>query len=257
MTAHADSRERLPTALPLRAAAHDGRCPEAGDGARPDLVTVTLQDEYEVVSHGVRQMLQPYSGRVTVVEPDEITRVDAQHHVVLFDCYPTPARLGPLPARLRPARARGRVVAYSWETSQECVSEALGHGFDGYLAKSLDGADLASALEVVVASPRPVVVTPSDGDGAGHPVIVWPGDDCGLTAREREVIALICQGVNNAEIAACLHLSINSVKSYIRSAYRKADVASRAQAVLWGLDHGFGPEPARMPGLVPPGRRRG
>ena len=248
MTAH--SLERPPTALPSPCTAHDTSFHDAYDGVTTQRhqVTVTLQDEYEVVSHGVRRMLQPYSGRVTVVEPDEIASVDAQHHVVLFDCYPTPARAGRMPARLRPARIPGRVVAYSWETSQACVSEALGHGFDGYLAKSLTGAELVSALEVVVATPRTVVVVPGEPGGCEPPAIVWPGDKCGLTAREREVVALISHGASNAEIAASLHLSINSVKSYIRSAYRKAGVTSRAQAVLWGLEHGFGPDPApRIP----------
>ncbi len=43
----------------------------------------------------------------------------------------------------------------------------------------------------------------------------------GLTARESEVLALITQGLSNAQIADCTHLSINSVKTYIRSAYRR------------------------------------
>ena len=48
-----------------------------------------------------------------------------------------------------------------------------------------------------------------------------------------------CQGLSNQEIADELYLSINSVKTYIRSAYRKIDAVSRAQAVAWGIQHGF------------------
>jgi DNA-binding CsgD family transcriptional regulator len=70
----------------------------------------------------------------------------------------------------------------------------------------------------------------------------WPGRDAGLTAREAEVIALITQGLSNQEIAEHASLSINSVKSYIRTSYRKMGVTSRTNAVLWGLDHGFSPE---------------
>jgi two-component system, NarL family, response regulator LiaR len=43
-------------------------------------------------------------------------------------------------------------------------------------------------------------------------------------------------------------LSINSIKSYIRSAYRKIGVTSRSRAILWGIDHGFQPDRARMSG---------
>jgi len=207
---------------------------------------VTLLQDYEVVTHGVRRILQPFAGRVTVMDEDDAASVDLQHHVVLFDCYPTPGLAGVLPARLRPAYARGRVVAYSWETRAACVNEALQHGFEGFLAKSLTGAELASALERVAASH--VVVIPEPEAGTAEEVrVLWPGDDHGLTERECEVISMVTHGVSNAEIAASLHLSINSVKSYVRSAYRKIGVNSRAQAVLWGLEHGFGAEVLACP----------
>jgi DNA-binding NarL/FixJ family response regulator len=69
----------------------------------------------------------------------------------------------------------------------------------------------------------------------------WPGRQQGLSSREAEIVALVTQGHGNAEIAERMCLSINSVKTYIRSAYRKMGVTNRAQAVLWGVDHGFRP----------------
>jgi DNA-binding CsgD family transcriptional regulator len=68
----------------------------------------------------------------------------------------------------------------------------------------------------------------------------------GLTAREAEVLALITQGFSNQEIAERSYLSINSVKTYIRTAYRKIGVTRRAQAVVWGMKHGFEPTPLRV-----------
>jgi DNA-binding NarL/FixJ family response regulator len=56
-----------------------------------------------------------------------------------------------------------------------------------------------------------------------------------LTARERQVVALIARGYSNREIAGELYLSVNSVKTYIRSAYRKIGVERRTQAVIWWL----------------------
>ena len=73
----------------------------------------------------------------------------------------------------------------------------------------------------------------------------WPGRDRGLSAREAEIIALITQGLSNEEIADRMFLSVNTVKSYIRSAYRKMRVDNRTRAVLWGIDHGFRPETPR------------
>ena len=56
-----------------------------------------------------------------------------------------------------------------------------------------------------------------------------------LSSRERQVVTLIAQGYSNQEIADELFLSINSVKTYIRSAYRKLGVSRRSQAVIWVL----------------------
>ena len=47
-------------------------------------------------------------------------------------------------------------------------------------------------------------------------------------------------------MAATTFLSVNSVKSYIRSIYRKIGVKSRTQAVLWGVEHGFKPDHHRI-----------
>lgn len=56
-----------------------------------------------------------------------------------------------------------------------------------------------------------------------------------LSRREREIVMLVAQGLSNQEIAQKLFLSINSVKTYIRTAYRRLDVTTRTQAVIWGI----------------------
>ena len=64
-------------------------------------------------------------------------------------------------------------------------------------------------------------------------------EDVSLTQRELDVLGLIAGGRSNAEIAETLFVSINSVKTYIRGAYRKIGVERRAQAVLWAEQHGL------------------
>ena len=88
----------------------------------------------------------------------------------------------------------------------------------------------------------------SDTPGRERPVtgLDWPGRGEGLTERESEVLALITQGRNNAEVAGMTYLSPNTVKSYIRNIYRKIGVSSRTQAVLWGVRHGFTPDHHRI-----------
>ena len=61
----------------------------------------------------------------------------------------------------------------------------------------------------------------------------------GLTPRELQVLTLIASGCSNRQIVESTHLSINSVKSYVRSAYRKIGVSSRPRAILWGIAQGL------------------
>ena len=65
------------------------------------------------------------------------------------------------------------------------------------------------------------------------------GHDRGPTPREQEVLALIVAGASNLEIALELYLTENTVKSKIRTTYAKIGVSTRAQAVAWGVEHGF------------------
>jgi DNA-binding NarL/FixJ family response regulator len=95
--------------------------------------------------------------------------------------------------------------------------------------------ELVDALERIHAGEIVVV------DGADDPEVWgdWPGRSAGLSQREAEIIALITRGLSNEEIAKALYLSINTVKSYIRTAYRKMGVTSRSRAILCAMDRGF------------------
>jgi len=61
-----------------------------------------------------------------------------------------------------------------------------------------------------------------------------------LTGRELGMLQRVAAGETNEMIAAAEHLSVNSVKTYIRIAYRKIRVARRSEAVVWAIEHGQG-----------------
>jgi len=65
------------------------------------------------------------------------------------------------------------------------------------------------------------------------------GASAGLSDREADVLRLIVGGVSNQTISRTLFLSINSVKTYIRSTYRKIHATSRGQAIVWAIQNGF------------------
>lgn len=204
-------------------------------------ISVALVNDYPVIVEGVARMLEPYPG-LRVVELDSLVDPAQPVDVVLFDAFASKSGISPDVCRLLRDPRCGRVLIYSWNVGDREVREALDLGVHGYLSKSLDAQDLAAALRRAHAGERVVEPEPAEME---IEIADWPGRSVGLTAREAEVVALITQGITNDEIARHCYLSINSVKSYIRSAYRKMGVQRRSQAVLWGIENGMLPRPSR------------
>lgn len=215
-----------------------------GDGdARLRLAVV---NDYEVIVRGLAAML---AGETTleVVELDCLLPVSQDVHVALYDAFAMAGMENSEIDEIVASERVGALVLYTWSASADVVHEARRRGLRGVLAKTDSVPTLVAALhrahagEFVVseAFDEPV----ADGAAGGRS---WPGREHGLTSREAEVIGLITQGLSNQEIAARMYVSINSIKSYIRSAYRTMGVTTRAQAVLWGVDHGLAPRRLRV-----------
>lgn len=62
----------------------------------------------------------------------------------------------------------------------------------------------------------------------------------GLTGRETSVLAGVAGGLSNEQIGRELFIGVNTVKTYIRTAYKKIGVSTRPSAILWALGHGLG-----------------
>lgn len=205
-------------------------------------ITVALVNDYEVVVRGLAEMLREYA-EVEVVELVANREVDTPVDVALFDNFAADRGDAACVQQLLANPRVRKVVIYSWDVDGVPGRSVLSFGAHGYLSKRLPAHRLVEGLRDV--SDGKTVI---NAKGAVRsPVGDWPGREEGLTPRESEVIALITQGLSNKDIAARTYLSPNSVKSYIRSAYRKMEVESRSQAVLWGIEHGFRPDRLRVP----------
>lgn len=208
-------------------------------------LTIALRNDFQIVTLGMERMLADYRGRVEIVELNANTSGTRDVDITLYDTFSQSQVTGADIDELLDNPASGVVVVFTWNMERELIEAARGKGAGGYLSKSLPGEQLVRSLERIAAGE--FVVEPlSDLDvvpevRAGD----WPGRKEGLTAREAEVISLIVQGLSNNEIADKAYLSLNSVKAYIKAAYRKMGVTSRSQAVLWGLDHGLHPDRMR------------
>lgn len=200
-------------------------------------VRLALVDDYEVVLRGVAHMFERYRDRIEVVEIDAREPVTSDVDIALYDTFAQPeADRSDIDALVANRHAH-RVAVYTWAFAPELIEAALAKGADGYLSKTLQAAELVDALERIHRGEK--VVSPTPPAARSSSTHDWPGREEGLTERESEIIALITQGRSNKEIAALTYLSPNSIKTYIRSSYRKIGVASRTQAVLWGIAHGF------------------
>ena len=207
-------------------------------------VTVALVDDYDIVLKGLAHMFDHYRDRVLVVEIDANANLSDLADVVLYDSFAQPESDRSELTKLVQNPRAGHVVVYTWNFQPALIEDALGRGVRGYLSKTLPARDLVAALEAVQAGE--IVVSEPPRRAASAPGLDWPGRREGITDRESEILALITQGKSNADVAELTYLSPNTVKSYIRSVYGKIGVASRTQAVLWGVDHGFTPDHHRI-----------
>ena len=136
------------------------------------------------------------------------------------------------------------VVVFAFATDRDAVQAALDVGVAGYVYKGVSEETLVAAIERVRRGERVVELQAAERSDQAEGD--WPGRQHGLTDRESEILTLICRGMSNNQIAQHLYLSINSVKTYIRTAYRKIGAQSRSQAVIWGLHHGLVATPLRI-----------
>jgi DNA-binding NarL/FixJ family response regulator len=204
-------------------------------------VTVGVYSQQEIVREGVVSLLSKHPDKVMVLATP--TRAgEPEPDVVLYDVMALlegdTRLLGYLVDR-----TASKVLAVGHELRPELIEQAIAAGASGYLSKVLTGPQIVAALERVMRGE--IVILPGRSETSVDAAGDWPGRSAGLTPREAEILALITQGLTNQDIATRAFLSINSVKTYIRSAYRKINVTRRSQAVLWGVENGFKPDTLR------------
>ncbi len=212
---------------------------------------VALVNDYEIVVHGVAAMLRSYRDQVEIVELDAGRHPAEPVDITLYDTFAATQGDSEAVHQLSQDPLAGKVVVYSWNLDEALIDAAIANGASAYLSKALPAGQLVAALQAVHRGEQP-----EEPQTKGTTTVVggdWPGREEGLTQREAEVLALIAQGLSNAEIAERTLLSINSVKTYIRSCYRRIGVTNRSNAILWAVEHGFRPTRERIPAPAPAG----
>ncbi len=206
----------------------------------PERIRVLIVDDHAVVRSGLATFLQAFEDFELVGEAAdgaEALRLCAQAapHVVLMDLL-MPEMDGITATRaIRQRHPDTQVIALTSFQDQDRVQAALDAGALGYLLKNVSADDLARAIRSARAG-RPTLApeaTQALIRAARRPPA--PGHD--LTPREREVLALMARGLNNAEIAKRLVVNRSTAKFHVSNILTKLGASTRTEAVALALTH--------------------
>jgi len=222
------------------------------------MIRVLLVDDQALIRAGFRALLDAEEDIEVVAEAADgrqAVELAARHvpDVALVDIK-MPVLDGIQATRriaAHPGLAGVHVVILTNYGLDEYVLEALRAGASGFLVKDTEPAELIQAIRVVArgdALLSPSVTRRLITDIASRPERLPAGDHkslAGLTDREREVLALVAEGLSNDEIAARLFLSPLTSKTHVSRIMTKLNARDRAQLVVIAYESG----------LVTPGRR--
>lgn len=207
----------------------------------PKTIRVMLVDDHAVVRSGLSAFLLAYDDLELAGEASSGERAVAlcrqvQPDVVLMDLM-MPGMDGVTATKLiREKCPAVQVIALTSFKEQEMVEGALQAGAIGYLLKDVSADELARAIRAAAAG------KPTLASEAAQVLIQStraPAEKRGfdLTAREREVLALMAAGLNNQQIAERLVVSVSTAKFHVSSILAKLNAASRTEAVSIALHH--------------------
>jgi two-component system nitrate/nitrite response regulator NarL len=133
---------------------------------------------------------------------------------------------------------RTRVVMIAAQADPRQVYAALADGAAGYLTKEADARELCDAI-TAVARGGTVLAPELQAGVAGEIRLRAPHERPVMSARERETLTLIAEGLSAPEIGRALHLSTATVKTHLQHIYGKLGVSERAAAVAEAMRRGL------------------
>ena len=218
---------------------------------RPQVIRVVLADDQALVRAGFRMLLDAEEDIEVVGEADDgaaaLEQVAAlQPDVVLMDVrMPGVDGLQALRSISEdPALSAVKVLVLTTFELDEYVFEALRMGASGFLVKHTQPADLVRAVREIAVGDAllsPSVTRRLIREFAAQPTRPdrVPTTMEALTSREREVVALVAQGLTNDEIAAELVVSPATARTHVSRAMVKLHARDRAQLVVFAYQSGL------------------
>ena len=211
-----------------------------------DPITILIVDDHAVVRRGARAYLEAQPDFTVVGDVGSggeavLLAADLAPDIVLMDLT-MPGMDGVQATRLVKQKSPcSEVIVLTSYHEDEHIFPAIRAGALSYLLKDISLPDLADAIRKaangeVVMHPHVAARVVQELAGASHHDMASFAQ---LSDREREVLHLIAEGLNNADIAARLVLSEKTVKSHVRNILGKLHLADRTQAAIFAWRQGL------------------
>ena len=220
-------------------------------------IKVFLVDDHPAVREGVRSCLTSQGSFLVVGEAGDDAEAMRKikklaPDVVLLDINLPSLDGGELAKRLRQAFPRVKIVAFSIHSSEEYVVRMARCGAHGYVTKDAPTAKLAEAIRHVhqgglyfPPEMLDAILAPGSKPSADGTMQVV------LTAREREVLVLLAEGMANKEVARKLGISVRTAETHREHLSRKLNIMTIAGLTKYAIQHGLTPLGSPAPKATP------
>jgi DNA-binding NarL/FixJ family response regulator len=209
--------------------------PMAPGAKRPPRCLIV--DDHPVVRAGVRAVLEQAFDRVEIADAESIDHVadvasdGNAPDVVIIDPWRAGVDVGDIVGRLQ-KQVKAPIVIFTSDGGARLLAEALKAGVKGYVRKDSPSEDLVRAIEA--ARSGEFYVDP----GLSSTIVLDEGDRT-LSARQREILQMLADGMQTDAVAEQLGLSTETVRTHTKRILAKLEASTRTQAVAIGIRHGL------------------
>jgi len=209
--------------------------PMAPGAKRPPRCLIV--DDHPVVRAGVRAVLEQAFDRVEISDAESIEHVadvasdGNAPDVVIIDPWRAGVDVGDIVGRLQ-KQVKAPIVIFTSDGGARLLAEALKAGVKGYVRKDSPSEDLVRAIEA--ARSGEFYVDP----GLSSTIVLDEGDRT-LSARQREILQMLADGMQTDAVAEQLGLSTETVRTHTKRILAKLEASTRTQAVAIGIRHGL------------------
>lgn len=211
------------------------------------MIKLMLVDDHAVLRDGLKNIIGLEEDIQVVAEAvsgtDALGKLEVELPDVILMDINIPDKNGiEVTGLIKKAHPQIKILMLTMHDHDEYFMSAIREGADGYLLKDAPSQHVVDAIRSVVKGQSvidPAMTKKFLSFQQGPPVVEGVKEDreSMLTEREKEVLLCLVQGMNNKEIAQSLFISDKTVKIHVSKIFKKLDVKSRSQVVIYAVQN--------------------